>query len=76
MAAHAIQKKQMASHELEHPLVELSTILRLHLRTEERVYLSVLKNYANDGAGSEMQRRIQLVCRQCDASSVSIGAAV
>lgn len=74
---HACNSEQRTvSRELEHLLVELSTALRLHLRTEEQVYLGVLKNYANDGAGSEMQRRIQHVYRECDANPVSIGVAV
>jgi len=62
--------------ELERLLVELSTILTLHLRTEEQVYLSVLRHYAGDEVGSEMRRRIQHVYGECDANSMSMGAAL
>jgi iron-sulfur cluster repair protein YtfE (RIC family) len=61
---------------LELLLVELDAILRLPLRKEEHVYLSVLRHYAGDEVGSEMRRGIQHVYGECDANFVSKGAAL
>jgi iron-sulfur cluster repair protein YtfE (RIC family) len=62
-------EERAGSGELKRLLVELGTVLRVHLRTEENAYSKMLRRYAKDELGSEMRRRVRHVYRDCDANS-------
>lgn len=62
--------------ELELLLVELKAVLRLHLRKDEQVYLTVLRHYAGHGIGNEIQLRMQRVYGEGKASTLPTDAAV
>ncbi len=62
--------------ELELLLAQLNAVLRLHLRRDEQVYLTVLRHYAGRGIGNEIRLRMQRVYGEGKASTLPTDAAV
>lgn len=60
--------------ELKLLLAQLDAVLRLHLRREEQVYLTVLRHYASHEIGSEIQLRMRRVYGEGKANTVPTAA--
>jgi hemerythrin-like domain-containing protein len=68
-------ERRGACRKLETLLAQLNAVLRLHLRTEEQVYLMALKQYANREIGNEVRLRMQRVFGDGKTDNFSTDAA-